>query len=289
MPVMAGKPTWSSGSFLVYTGGLTVLGAAVAALRYLSSQYGEAAYAGWALLVLAVLYAIADGLRRREHWLSAGIFAFASVVAWGAFVGALFNWWGWLDLNSSFAHFSLARLVADLLLLAAAFALRHRFRFPLITVMIAFTGWFFVVDLVSSGGDWTAVVSLLVGLFYLAIAGSSARPAAFWLSLAAGVLVGGSLLFWWHNGDTEWALICVASLAYVGVARATGRSSWAVLGALGLLAASAKFAIEWTHPGTSILDGTIVSSPKLWVPSVVFAFTGFLLVALGIAARRRSE
>ena len=44
------KPVWTTSSFLLYAGGLTVLGAAVAALGYLSGQYGNAAYAGWAAL-----------------------------------------------------------------------------------------------------------------------------------------------------------------------------------------------------------------------------------------------
>ena len=42
------KPVWTSSSLLVYAGGLTVLGAALGALGYLSSRYGDAAYAAWA-------------------------------------------------------------------------------------------------------------------------------------------------------------------------------------------------------------------------------------------------
>ena len=53
------KPVWKSSSFLVYTGGLTVLFAAIGALGYLAVQYGHAAFAGWALLILVVLYGIA--------------------------------------------------------------------------------------------------------------------------------------------------------------------------------------------------------------------------------------
>ena len=34
------KPTWTSASFLLYAGGLTVLGSALGALAFLSSEYG---------------------------------------------------------------------------------------------------------------------------------------------------------------------------------------------------------------------------------------------------------
>ena len=59
------KPRWTTASYLIYAGGLTVLGAALGALAYLSSQYGDAAYAGWALLVLVVLYGLALGFKRQ--------------------------------------------------------------------------------------------------------------------------------------------------------------------------------------------------------------------------------
>jgi hypothetical protein len=39
----AGKPVWTTSSFLVYAGGLTVLFAAIGALSYLSGQFGAAA------------------------------------------------------------------------------------------------------------------------------------------------------------------------------------------------------------------------------------------------------
>ena len=70
----AGKPIWTTSSFLIYTGGLTVLGAGIGALGYLSSSNGSGAMAGWSLLVLVVLYALAHDFRRRVRPLAAGIF-----------------------------------------------------------------------------------------------------------------------------------------------------------------------------------------------------------------------
>jgi hypothetical protein len=302
------KPVWTTSSFLLYAGGFTVLASALAALGYLSSQYGNGGYAGWSLLVLAVLYAVAHGLRSRGRRIAAGVFAFVSVIAWIAFVASLWTWFGWLhvrtgtsvtvDLNgtvtqsgrsSPFAGFSVARSSLYLLVLAAAWDGRRRFRFPLIRLVSAVAGWLFVTDLVSGGGTWSSVVTLLVGLVYLAIGSASGEPSAFWLHLVGGVLIGGALLRWWHSGDWRWALICVASLVYVSIAQRTRRSSWAVLGAIGLLAASTHFASEWTSGGFSLLGDGGPTSPRLWVPSCVFAFTGFLLVALGLRTRRHAD
>jgi hypothetical protein len=302
------KPVWTTSSFLLYAGGFTVLASALAALGYLSSQYGSGGYAGWSLLVLAVLYAIAHGLRARGRRIAAGVFAFASVIAWTAFVAALWTWFGWLhvsggtsltaDLNgtvtqsghsSAFAGFSVARSSLYLLVLAAAWGGRRRFGFPLIRLVSAVAGWLFVTDVVSGGGTWSSVVTLLVGLAYLAIGSASDEPSAFWLHLVGGLLIGAALLRWWHSGDWRWALICVASLAYVAIAQSTRRSSWAVLGAIGLLAASTHFASEWTGGGFSLAGDGGAADPKLWVPSCVFAFTGFLLVALGLRTRRRGD
>jgi hypothetical protein len=289
------KPSWTTSSFLIYAGGLTVLGAAFGALGYLASSYGDGTFAGWALLVLGVLYAIAHILKRRDRWLAAGIFAFAAVVAWAFFVGALWVWFGWLSASDGngfpFHGFSVARLSLELLVLASVFDDLRRFRFPFIAAIGVVVGWLFITDLVSGGGSWSAVVTLAVGLAYLAAGSTTTRPSAFWLHLGAGALIGGSLLYWWHSGDLEWALVAVAALLYVAVAHRSGRSSWAVLGTVGLLLAAGHFAIEWTRLGIPFLiaGANPSNGPRGYVPSLVFAFVGFLLVALGLAVARRRD
>src|SRR3954454_20404383 len=178
------KPRWTTSSYLLYAGGLIVLFAALGALAYLSSQYGAAAYAGWSALVLVVLYGIANVFKRQGRWVAAGIFAFASVIAWALFVGALWTWFGWLDGNaadSPFAGFSVARLSLELLVLAAVFDDMRRFRFPFIASIGVFVGWLFVTDLVSGGGNWSAVVTLFVGLAYFIGGLVSDKPSSFWL------------------------------------------------------------------------------------------------------------
>lgn len=303
------KPIWTSASFLVYTGGLTVLGAAIAALEYLQGSYGKAAETGWALLVLVVLNVIARALRSRGRTLAAGIFAFASVIAWGALVALAFEWWGWNGVSGSFSHWSWSRLALWLLVLAAAADDHRRFRFPMIRLISAVVGWLFLIDLITAGGDFTAAVTLIVGLAYLVAGSIRKEPSAFWLHLVGGLLVGGALLYWLHSGDTEWAFVGVFSTLFVIVGTRLRRSSWTVLGTIGFFLLAIRQSIEWTSfspfagtgaggiipfgagmgagPGRGF--GMFAAGPHdTWAPIVVFAVLGFGLVVFGLLARRRT-
>jgi len=286
--VQALKPVWKTSSYLVYTGGLFVLGAAVAALSYLSGHYGSGALTAWALLVLVVLSVIAESLRRRERWVAAGIFAFASVIAWGAFVGIAWHWFGWLDSwDAAFGGWSVSHLSLELLVLIAAWNDRRRWKFPFITLISAVVGWFFVTDFVSNGGEWTYTVTLLIGRAYLVGGSISDQPSAFWLHLVGGALIGATLLHWWHSTDTDWALISAGALVYVWVAYITKRSSWAVFGSIGFLLASFHYLFS---TGTTS-NGIPTSIPSIsgWAPSLAFACLGFWFVLLGLASRRPAE
>ncbi|HET7567849.1 MAG TPA: hypothetical protein VFJ91_07655 [Gaiellaceae bacterium] len=280
------KPVWTSSSYLLYAGALTVLGAALGALAYLSANYGDAAYAAWSLLVFGVLVALADVFLRRGQRIAAGVFVFVGLVAWAAFLAAVWTWFGWLHSGSfdSLAGFSVARLSLLLLVLAAALHDRRKYGFPFVGLIVAVVFWIFTLDLVSSGaGTWGRVVTLLVGLAYLAAGSGSDRPSAFWLHLVGGVLIGGVLLGWWHSSDTDWALVSAGALVYVLIAYATRRSSWAVLGTIGFTAATMHYLFG------SITAGLPESPPSLnaWSPIVAFACLGFWFVLLGLLGRRR--
>jgi hypothetical protein len=286
-------PRWSAWSFLVYAGGATVLAAVSAWLAYFASQSGDAGYAGWTLLVLALLAAVALGFRGTEHPVSAGVFAFVALVVFVAFVSALWTWFGWRSTaptSSSFGGFHFAQLLLELLWLLAAIVALRLFRFPLIAAQVVLAGWILVTDVLSNGGDWSAVVTLFVGLAYLAVAlavdAGPNRPYGFWLHAGAGLAIGGSLLWFWHGGDVEWTLIVIASLGYVLFSQLVSRSSWAVLGAAGLLLAATHFTLEWTHVQVVFFNGGSASA-RAWVPPLVLTCLGFLFVALGLIVSRR--
>lgn len=285
------KPTWTSASFLLYAGSLIVLASALGALLYLSTQYGQGALVAWTLLPLVVLSILANAFRGRGSWIAAGVFAFSAVFVWGVFWGAMFRWWGWTPTNTSgpFDGLNWSVWLIALLVLAAAQAATLRFRFPLLVLYVVVSVYYIVVDLVSNGGSWTAVVTLLFGFAYfvrgVSLDGGAFEPYAFWYHAAAAVMIGGALLFWWHSSELEWALLATASVIYVWVAAATHRSIWAVLGLAGILAAATHWTAEWT--ATPFLSQ--FETPRFWVPPLVFAVVGFFVVALGLIASRRDR
>ena len=288
-------PRWAASTFLVYAGGLVVLGATGGWLTYLATTSGEAGYTGWTLLVLVLLTAVALGFRRTAHPITAGVLAFVALIAFVAFLSALWTWFGWEPTSPASAGlrgFHPAQLLLELLWLVAALAAVRAFRFPLLAAQAVLAGWLVVTDLLSNGGGWSAVVTLFVGLCYLAVAlgvdAGPGRPYGFWLHVGAGVLIGGSLLWFWHGGNFEWMLIVIAALLYVRFSQAVGRSSWAVLGALGLLFASVHFALEWTHVRLIFFSGGS-GEDRPWVSPLVFTCLGAVLVGLGLALGRRGS
>ncbi len=144
------KPVWTSSSFLIYTGGLTVLLGAAVGLVYLGYEdRGDGARVGWTLLFLVIVYGIAHALRLRNRWLAAGIFAFVSVFVWATLVLLTMRWIGWHPFNvfrpsyggsplrafiphSPFDDWSWSRLLFWVLVLAAALYDRLVFKFPFI-------------------------------------------------------------------------------------------------------------------------------------------------------------
>jgi hypothetical protein len=291
-PVIDGvpKPTWTSASFLLYAGGLTVLFSAIGALSFLSGEYGSGATVAWTLLPLFVLFAVAQAFKRRGEWIAAGLFAFAGVAMWIAFSGSLLSWWGWLpnDQTDPLRGWHWGTWLLLLLILVAAAVTLGAFRFPLLIVYVLSTTYFLLADFLSNGGNWSAVLTLLIGLVYLMIGvtvdGGPRQPYGFWLHLFAGFMIGGALLFWWHSSETDFALLATAGVVFVGIASRTRRSSWAVLGVGAFAAAATHWSNEWTHSGFSVFAPT-----RDWVAPLVFAVVGFFWVLLGLLVERRQR
>lgn len=301
------KPIWTSSSFLVYTGGLTVLFGGISALSYLATQYGSGAQAAWALLILVVLYTIAHALRLRERPLAAGIFAFASVIAWGAFVIFTFEWWGWNGINAPLSQWSWSRQAAILLILLAAWDDRRRFRFPFIRVISALLFFVFVLSLLPAGGNWTAAWALIIGLLYLAVGNVVDKPSAFWLHVVGGGLIGYAILHWAHKSDGDYAVVLIVSVLFVWIAHWTRRSSWAVFATIGFFAATGHYVtgspagfLPGGFLGSGSIGGGVCRSgptgptqvctsfgPSPWAPALGFGLLGLWLVLLGLLGRRR--
>ena len=302
---------WSSASFLAYLGGLTILGAVGSLLQAEAEDHGAVALVGWALLVFIAVTVFALAALGRGHRVTAGLLALSSVASFVVLLGAVLDWFGWLAPidESAFGGFRVSLLFLALAVVVSAAVALRVFEFPLLVFVVAAGTWFFLTDLVSGGGDWSAVVTLLVGLAMLAAAVAvdvaDARPYGFWLHVVAGLTVGGALLWFFHDGDWEWILVAIAGLLYVAVGDRLLRSSWLVLGAWGILQAAAHFAAKWSEDVIALTFAAFYLFPFLiaqafdetdeshrnhpWAAALVFAITGLVFVAIGllIAHRRR--
>ena len=285
--VKIARAHWASGSFLLYLGGLLALGGAVAWMSVIAAQHGEGAFAGWSVLFWAVAEFLALWFLMQGRRITAGVFAFVALGMWAVMVGAFFSWWGWLDAGSSaFGGFHIGKLLFELLVLLAALIDLRIWRFPLLVLPAVFITWFFVTDLVSGGGNWSNVVTLILGFaFFLAglgFDGSDARPYGFWIHVMAGILVGAVFIDWWGHGDAGWAGIIVIALLYIFVGAGIKRSSYAVLGALGLALATGHYV--GSSPSVSIDSGLGVDQSggqAAWAAPVGYLCLGLFLASVG--------
>jgi hypothetical protein len=306
--VSAVRAAWSSASFLLYTGGIVLAFVVVWQFGALADEWGDFGLTAWSVLVAAVLAAAAAFAQRVGEPVLAGLLAFSSVIAFGLFVGALEDWLGLLDdfEDSPFDGFRFGVLLLALVLFIAALVALSRFRFPLLVFLAAAAGWFFVTDLISGGGSWSAIVTVAVGLVFLLLAVSldadpETRPFAFWLHVAAGLTIGGGLIWFFRDSDLDFVLLGVAGLAYIALGDRLARSSWVVLGAWGLLQTTAHFASKWGGvnelfvPLYYLVPFFIFSEPSVldagdyrpWLGALIFGLYALALIAIALLLTRR--
>jgi hypothetical protein len=300
---------WSSASFLAYLGGITILAAILALLGIQSGEHGAGGFVFWALLLFVVLAAAAETARVRGHSVTGGLLAISAVASFVILVGAILDWFGWLpdtgDDTVFFNGFHFWLLVLELIAVVAAAVALRRFRFPLLVVVLAAAIWSFVFDLLSNGGGWAAIVSIAVGLAFLlagiAVDDGPSRPFGFWLHVAAGLAIGGGLLWFFHDGDFDWIVVAVIGLIYIALGQRLGRSSWVVLAAWGILQTAGHFAEKWSSFSDFFLfplfpfvalnafDEDVERHAHEWAGPVTFAITGLVFVGLGVWLARRSR
>jgi hypothetical protein len=263
--VRVNRAPWATGSFLGYTGALIALIASAAWLSVIDSNHSQGAFAGWSVLFWFVAEVIAFMLLGRG-W---------RVVA------------GWLPHDRPLGGFHLGLLFLQLLVLIAAAIDLSIFKFPLFVLVLAGLGWYFVTDVVSSGGNWSAWVTLFIGLFLFVMGlgndGGDTRPYGFWVHVVAGLTIFGALLYWWHSSDFEWALIIVVGLIFMAVGAGIRRSSYAVIGTLGLVLATGHYSLGETFG----IGGGGPHAPTTWAGPVAFLCLGIFLAFVGMVLWRR--
>ena len=291
LPVDALRPRWSSGSALVYIGAFVALIATAVLLGIVADDHGEEALVGASLFAAAGALGLAFLLQERSHDVAAGVFAFLAVTFFVVFVGSVESWLGILDAETD--DYQPGSLIVEGAAIAASLAALQRFRAPLLILPIALAIWFTVADLASalSANNAGELLSMVVGVG-LAAAGvivdrQGLRPYGFWLHAVAGIAFGGAVVTL-VEGDGGWALVGLLSLVYVAIAYWLERASYAVLGAVGILATttyvtldSFSFAGEFLPFGVGGGEGI-----EKWQATSYFLVAGLLLAVLGLLDER---
>ena len=299
IPERAFFAIWSSSAFLFYLGTVVALFAVLWLLGSLNGPDSDLGLVGWATLALAALVGVAEWLRRAELPILAGLAAFAGLIVFGAWVGSVVDWLGFGTGNSeSFfqPEFEPSLLVIEALIVAVGLAAVRLFRFPLLMLPVALVTWYGLVDNISlltgdPDDDAHAVVAIVVGLLLVAAAvwldRTDRAPYAFWPHVVGSVAVGGGILELLGNDDWAWALGGLISLGYIAAARAFGRSNYAVIGAIGVLAVGTYFIEQW-YSFISIpffFEGE-GSDEATWKGPLGYILLGLLLVVLGLLVNR---
>jgi hypothetical protein len=289
------KVRWSSASYMHYAGFLIVLSASVALLGSLSDDYDEAAFFGWSILV-----ALVSALLTITYWsvgrrVAAGLLSFVTLILLLVCFGAFEDWIGLLDADGApISGFNVGRLLLYLAAIFGGLFFIAIFRFPLLVTVVVLGAWLFVVDLLSGGGDWSAVVSIFVGLFFLLVGAAADRTYGFWVHIGAGLALGGAFLYIWHSKWWEWLLIGIIALFFFAFAAGLDRSSYAVFASLGLFLMSSYFIERWvgsdTFPFTLFDEGEPASHP--WARALLYTLVGLIFLAIGLwfeRTRRASD
>ena len=295
------KPLWTSATFLQYLGMLLAAINVVWLLTVLEDEHGTGGLLGWSALALVVFGMFAEAARRRGEAVVAGLLAVISVSVFGVLAGSLLDLAGILpDDESDAAPFGegieIGLLLLELVVIAAAAFALARFRFPLLVLTIGTTAWLFVMDLLEGvfggGGTGTALLALLVGFVFLLVATAMdagvQHPYAMWLHVIGGLSIGGAVLYWWHEETWQWLVVLLVSLAYVVLARALRRSSYAVLGAIGLFATATYFVEKWFTIGDLLpFFATDTEDVEEWGRPLVYVAVGGIFFLLGLLVERR--
>jgi len=293
LPADALRPRWSSGSALVYVGGFTILFATSALLGILADDHGDWAFVGYSVLATVLALGVALALEQSGRAIAAGVLATLAVAFFGTFVASAENALGILD--ADLGDYQPGALLIELATIVSALVALQRFRAPLLVLPIAVTFWAAVADLGSLGSwdDAGEVLTVIVGIALIAAAVAVDRagrqPYGLWLHLVGGFALGGGVIAL-VEGDFGWVLVGLLSLAYVAASYPLVRSSYAVLGAVGILATTTYFTLD----GFALLGELVpfgsgeIAEEGLdpWQAAFSFVVAGLVILVLGLVEDR---
>jgi hypothetical protein len=274
---------------LVYVGGFVVLFATIGLFAISQSGGGAWALAGAAVAAAAVAVGLAETLTRVGRAVAAGVAATLAIVFAAVNVGAFLDAIGALDGSNDYQP---GTHLVEAVVFAGSFLAIRRYRAPLPVLLVALTFWIVVLDVGGRGlgSDGEDVLSLVIGAA-LAAAGvvvdrAGRRPFGFWLHVVGGLVAGGALVA--LLGDPGWAIVALLGLGYVALAFLLERSSYAVIGAIGVLVATTMFVTDPVEVAFGLLPfGQSSGADTLedWQVALSYLVAGLGLAAIGVAGR----
>ena len=136
------------------------------------------------------------------------------------------------------------------------------------------------------------MLSILVGLALIvagvAVDRAGREPYGFWVHLVGGLSLGGGVLALVES-DVGWAFVGLLSLAYVAASYLLARSSYAVLGTIGILATTTYFTFDGFSVFGAFLpfgSGEVDEGLDPWQVALSFVAAGLLIVLLGLVEDR---
>ncbi len=292
LPAEALRPRWSSATSLLYMGAFVGLFATVALLGIIGGDHGDWALVGASALATAVALGLAILLAQADRAVAAGVLVTLAVLFFAVLVGAAENAIGILD--ADVGDYQPGSLLVEATVIGASLAALQRFRAPLLVLPIALTLWFAIADL-GSIGSWDSageVLSILVGSALIvagvAVDRAGREPYGLWLHAVGGLALGGGVLSLVES-DLAWAFVGVLSLAYIAAAYLLDRSSYAVLGTIGILATTTYFTLDGFSLLGSLLPfgaGPIEDGLDPWQVALSFVAAGLVILVLGLVGDR---
>jgi hypothetical protein len=287
LPADALRPRWSSGSALVYIGGFVVLFATASLLGVLGQDHGNAALVGFTALATAVALVLAVALQQADRPVAAGVLATLAVLFFASFVGTLEDLIGILDESDVTDDWQAGTLLLELVTIGVALVALRRFRAPLLVLPVALVFWIALVDF---GAE--EIMSIVAGVVLVAtghaVDRSDRKPYGFWLHFVGGLAFGVGVLAL-VDGNAGWILVGLLSIAFVAGAYTFGRSSYAVLGAIGILATTTHF-IQDGLAFVGVFVPFQIGDPEggidPWQIAFYYVLAGLLILVLGLLGER---
>ncbi|ADU61305.1 MAG: DUF2157 domain-containing protein [Pseudodesulfovibrio sp.] len=285
------RPSLSFTNVLYYLGGLIVIAAMTLYVGRAWGDLGGGGHLAVALVYAAVYLLAGSALWRRGHRIPGGILVTAAVcmtpmAVYGAqemsglwifeHPGAYRDFYHWI--KGGWAVMEIATMAAGLL------ALRF-YRFPFITLPIAFCAWFMSMDLASIlyGPDFSweqrRIVSLWFGLVMLAASYAVDRRTredyAFWGYFFGMCAFWGGLTFTDSDSELGKFVYCLINLGLMGVSVLLQRRVFIIFGAMGV-------AGYLSHLAQDVFQSTLGFSFAL-------SGLGLLVIAAGLLYHRHQK